>query len=100
MVAVLTVTAKRVQNKLCARCWMDCLQEVLKVLVNNTQLLLNTTPYSEYNVSVATKPSDYGTWSDSVFIVFRTLSAGIDSACVSPRFFFFLIILNVSLCVL
>jgi len=49
---------------------------VLKVLVNETQLLLETTPYSEYNVSIASKPAEFGIWSRSEFTVFKTLPAG------------------------
>jgi len=46
------------------------------VLVSGTQILLETTPYSEYNVSVAAKPADYGIWSSSVSTSFKTLAAG------------------------
>jgi len=46
------------------------------VLVNGTRILLETTPYSEYNVSVTTKPADYGIWSSSVSTSFKTLAAG------------------------
>lgn len=49
---------------------------MLKVFVNETQLLLNTTPYSEYNVSVATKPAAFGIWSPNEFTAFKTLAAG------------------------
>jgi len=52
------------------------MQEVLKVTVNNTQVLLQTTPYSEYNVSVAVKPAKFGIWSQSIFTSFKTPAAG------------------------
>ena len=49
---------------------------MLKILVNVTEIVLETTPYSEYNVSVAAKPADYGIWSQSVFTSFKTPAAG------------------------
>lgn len=55
---------------------------MLKVLVNDTQFLLETTPYSEYNVSVAAKPAAFGIWSASEFTAFKTLAAG----AVLPHF--------------
>jgi len=49
---------------------------VHKILLNGTEINLETIPYSEYNVSVAAKPADYGIWSPSISMSFKTLSAG------------------------
>jgi len=48
----------------------------MTVLVNDTRLMLETTPFSKYNVSVATKLAVSGIWSSSQSITFKTLAAG------------------------